>query len=225
MPESLHWNRAVKGALVVVGGRVRVSDLPEIDRRARYAPSEAEQLRMRASLAAGKICERDLDDAESVRVRLDQDFLEHLEVGAAKIEVGECVASLKAVATGEVPHRHREHPPEHAVQEPTGRAAHEGGVGDAAASVPRGDHDVAALARPPHLGDKIGIVRLVGVESQYVIAARLGKAGLERTRVSFAALRHDSGAQRLRGLASSVGRAAVDYNDLVDQPIAVEQRI
>src|SRR5712672_3480914 len=75
MPESLHWNHAVKGALVVIRGCVRVSNLPEIDRRARYAPSEAQQLRMRVSGAAGKICERDFDDAESLRVCLDQDFL------------------------------------------------------------------------------------------------------------------------------------------------------
>src|SRR6266849_2767210 len=149
MPESLQGNHAVKGALVVVRGCVRVSNFPEIDRRARYAPSEAQQLCVRASRAAGKICERNLDDAEAVRVCLDQDFLEHFEVSAAKIEVRKCVAAIKAVPAGEVPHRHREYPPEDSVQEPTARAAHEGGVGDAAARVPRSDHDVAALARPP----------------------------------------------------------------------------
>src|SRR6266850_1814640 len=165
VPESLHWNHAVKGALVVIRGCVRVSNLPEIDRRARYAPSEAQQLRMRVSGAAGKICERDFDDAESLRVCLDQDFFEYFEVGAVKIEVGEYFASIEAVSAGEVSHRHREYPSEHAVQQPTARAPHKGVVSDAAARVSRRDHDVAALARAPHLGDKIGIVRQVGVES------------------------------------------------------------
>src|ERR1700682_5214133 len=70
MPESLHRDHAVKGALVVVCGCERVSHFPEIDRRARYAPSETEQLRVRASRPAWKICERDLDDAKSLRVCL-----------------------------------------------------------------------------------------------------------------------------------------------------------
>jgi hypothetical protein len=68
-------------------------------------------------------------------------------------------------------------------------------------------------------------VRLVGVESQDVIALRQGKAGLERTGVAFAAFGHDPRAQGLDGLASSVGGAAVDYDDLVGQMIAIEERV
>ncbi len=113
---------------------------------------------MRASRAAGKICERNLDDGESLRVGLDQDFLEHFEVGAVKIEIREDVASIEAVSAGEIAHRHRESPPEHAVQQPTARAADKCVVSDAAARVARGDHDIGALVRPPHLGDEIGIV-------------------------------------------------------------------
>src|SRR6267154_6211283 len=93
LPVTLRWNRAVIGALVVIRGCERVSNLPEVDRRAHYAPSETDQLCMRASRAAGKICERDLDDGESLRVCLDQDFLEHFEVGAVQIEVREDVTS------------------------------------------------------------------------------------------------------------------------------------
>src|SRR6266849_4910801 len=146
MPEALDWNHAVKGALVVVCGCERVSNLPEIYRRTHYLPSETQQLSMRASRFAGKICERDLYDDESPRVCFDQDFLQHFEIGALKIEIRQRVAAVKPVSAGQVPHRHREHPPEHGVQKPAARAADERGVRDAAARITRRDHDVAALA-------------------------------------------------------------------------------
>jgi hypothetical protein len=66
-------------------------------------------------------------------------------------------------------------------------------------------------------------VRLVGVESQDVIALRLGKAGLERAGISFAAFGDESRAQGLRVLASSVGGAAVNENYFVSEAIAIEE--
>src|SRR5260370_3382882 len=154
LPVALHRNQAVEGALVVVCRCERVSNLPEVDRGAHYLPSETQQLRVRASGSARKICERDLDDAESMRVRLDQDFLEHFEVGAIKIEILERVAAVKAISTGEIAHRHREHPAQHAVHKPAGRAPDKGGVGDAAPHIPRRNHAVPAPPRSPPIYPK-----------------------------------------------------------------------
>src|SRR5260370_41815235 len=118
LPVTLHGDQAVEGALVIVCRCERVPNFPEADRRPHYLPSETQQLRMRASRAARKICERHLDDAESMRVCLDQNFLEYFEVGAAQIEILERVAAIKAVSTAEVANRHREHPTEHTVAKP-----------------------------------------------------------------------------------------------------------
>src|SRR5260370_42654968 len=120
LPVTLHGDQAVEGALVIVCRCERVPNFPEADRRPHYFPSETQQLRMRASRAARKICERDLNDAESIRVCLDQDFLEHFEIGALEIEILEHVAAAKAISTGEIAHRDREHPTQPAVQNPTG---------------------------------------------------------------------------------------------------------
>src|SRR5260370_41388922 len=122
LPVALHRDQAVEGALVVVCRCERVSNLPEIYRGAHYLPSETQQLRMRASRPARKICEQDLNDAESMRVCLDQDFLEHFEVGALKIEILERVAAVKAISTGETAHRHREHTAQPPLPQPPPRA-------------------------------------------------------------------------------------------------------
>src|SRR5260370_26967710 len=108
LPVTLHGDQAVEGALVIVCRCERVPNFPEADRRPHYLPSETQQLRMRASRATRKICERDLNDAESMRVCLDQDFLEHFEIGALEIEILEHVAAVKAVSGGGVAHPHRE---------------------------------------------------------------------------------------------------------------------
>ena len=181
-------------------------------------------LRVRAARAARKIGERNFDHAETAVVGFDQDFLEHLEIRRGEFEVGQHLATVQAVAAGHVAHRHREHPPQHDVEQPARRAADEAGVGDAAEHVARRDHDVGARPGPPHLDDEIGIVRLVGVEREHVVAARLGKPGLHRARVSAPAFRNDARAERGRCFTSAVARPAVDHDDLVSKPLAVEQR-
>src|SRR5208282_2288847 len=80
LPVALRRNQAVEGAFVVVGGRERVADFPQRQRRTQYLPSKAGQLCVRAARDPRKICERNFDDAEAGGVSLDQDFLLHLEV-------------------------------------------------------------------------------------------------------------------------------------------------
>ena len=224
LPVALRRDQAVEGALVVVGGGERVADFPQRYRRTQDFPSEAGNLRVRAARAARKIGERNFDHAESVGVGFDQHFLLHLEVGRGQFELLQRLAPVQAISAGDVAHRHREHPPQHQVQQPTRRTPHEVGVGDAAKRVARRDHDVGTGPRPPHLHDEVGIVRLVGVEGKYVVAPRLGNPRLHRARVSAPAFRNDSRAERSSRFTGAVGGRAVDHHDLVREPLAVEQR-
>src|SRR5271163_518420 len=98
LPVTLRRNQAVEGAFIVVSGRQRVAYFPQRQRRAKYLPSEAEQLCMRPARAAREICERNLDDAESAGVGFDQDFFLHLEVRGRELEVRQRLAPVEPIS-------------------------------------------------------------------------------------------------------------------------------
>src|ERR1700722_2260812 len=107
LPVALWRNQAVEGAFVVVGGRERVADFPQRQRRTKDLPSEAEQLGVRSARPARKIRERNFHDAESAGVGLDQDFFLHLEIRGCQFQLGEHLAPVQTVSAGYIEHWYR----------------------------------------------------------------------------------------------------------------------
>src|SRR5712692_5804260 len=224
LPITLNRNEAVKRAVVIVGRFHRVSQHPQPERRPSQIQPEAYQPGMRTAGFARKVRKRHLEDAETLRVCLDQDFFEHLEVAPLEVETGERLAPVEPKATRHISDRHRESPAHRDVQHAAQELSHERGIGDAAPCVARSDYDVRLLARTPKFRDEVRLMRLIGIERQHIVTARLAETGLERSRITTPALGDDARPVLARHALCVVGRATVHHDNLESQPLAVHQR-
>src|SRR5262249_40868753 len=108
---------------------------------------------------------------------------------------------------------------------PAERLAKRVRIGHSTAGVARRDHDVSALARAPHLGHEVGIVRKVRVKRKDPVAACLLKSGLQRGAVSLSSFGYHADPESRGGLASAVARATVDHHNFPVEPRILEQRL
>ncbi len=80
----------------------------------------------------------------------------------------------------------------------------------------------ARLACAPQLADEIGVVGEVGVEGENVVSGGFGKAGFQRAGEAAAAFGNHARAEIFGGLAGSIDRVPIDYDNLVGQLLAFE---
>ncbi len=110
LPVPLQPNRTVEGPVIVIGRSDGVAQSPHTNQGFHEGPSELEEPHVGTTGAAGGIMERHLNDAPSLCMHSNEDFLQHVEVTCDQSEPGQNIAMVHAEPAGQITEREGQGP-------------------------------------------------------------------------------------------------------------------